>query len=283
MSGALTVMRYALRESTRRRVFAVVLVLTVCFLALYALGTNFAFDEVGDLEGASELDERVLTGSTLLGLSMFTTLFLGVVLAVFLTLSAVRGDAERGLLQPLVVRPLGRSALLAGRFAAAGTVCALYVAVVYVAALTITGVAGDWWPDRPVAAGLGLVVGVVTIAALSLLGSVLLSANANGIAVFMAFGAGLAAGLLGQIGDALGVQTLEDVAQAVSWALPFEALYQNGLHGLTAETTGATSFVVQLGPFGGAQEGGPLLWVWTLAWLGLVGAAARATFARRDL
>ena len=54
----------------------------------------------------------MLTGSTLLGLAMFTTLFLGCVLAVFLTLGAVRGDAERGLLQPLVVRPLGRTALL---------------------------------------------------------------------------------------------------------------------------------------------------------------------------
>ena len=71
--------------------------------------------------------------------------------------------------------------------------------------------------------------GVVVIAALSLLGSVFLSATANGIAVFMLFGAGLAAGLLGQIGDALSVETLEDVATVSSWLLPFEALYQAGL------------------------------------------------------
>src|SRR3712207_8275963 len=38
----------------------------------------------------------------------------------------------------------------------------------------------------------------VVIAALSLLGSAILSATANGIAVFMAIGAGLVAGLLGQ-------------------------------------------------------------------------------------
>ena len=48
----------------------------------------------------------VVAGATLLGLSMFATLFLGAILAVFLTLGAVRGDAERGLLQPLLVRPL---------------------------------------------------------------------------------------------------------------------------------------------------------------------------------
>ena len=50
---------------------------------------------------------------------MFGTLFLGAVLAVFLTLGVVRGDAERGLLQPLVVRPLGRATLLLARFLAA--------------------------------------------------------------------------------------------------------------------------------------------------------------------
>jgi ABC-type transport system involved in multi-copper enzyme maturation permease subunit len=225
----------------------------------------------------------VLAGSTLLGLSMFTILFLGAVLAVFLTLGAVRGDAERGLLQPLVVRPVGRTSLLLGRFAGAVAVCAVYVALVYTAAVLITGIAGDWWPDRGIAPGLGLVLAVVVIAAISLLGSIFLSSTANGIAVFMLFGAGLAAGLLGQIGDALAVKTLEDVAKVSSWLLPFEALYQAGLHELTAETSGITGVIVQLGPFGGAEKAGAGLWVWTLVYLALIAAGARVGFARRDL
>jgi Cu-processing system permease protein len=127
------------------------------------------------------------------------------------------------------------------------------------------------------------VAGVVLIAGLSLLGSIFLSATANGIAIFMAFGAGLAAGLLGQIGDALDVDTLKDVAELTSWLLPFEALYQNGLSSLTEDVGGNTALIVQLGPFGGAQEGGALLWPWSAVYLGLIAAAARAAFARRDL
>jgi hypothetical protein len=73
------------------------------------------------------------------------------------------------------------------------------------------------------------------------------------------------------------------VATAASWALPFEALYQAGLHALTADTTGLTGVIVQLGPFGGAQEAGAGLWVWAVVYLALVGAAARLAFARRDL
>jgi Cu-processing system permease protein len=283
VSGVLTIAAYALRESMRRRVFVVVLILTVAFLALYALGTETAFDSLETFEGGAQIEDEVLTGSTLLGLAMFTTLFLGCVLAVFLTLGAVRGDAERGLLQPLVVRPVGRTELLAGRFAAAAGVCAGYVAAVYTAAMLITAAAGGWWPDDVINPGLGLVAGVVLIAGLSLLGSIFLSATANGIAVFMAFGAGLAAGLLGQIGDALSVETLENVAEVASWLLPFEALYQAGLNSLTEDVRGATGVIVQLGPFGGAQEGGPLLWLWSAVYLGLVAVAARLAFARRDL
>jgi Cu-processing system permease protein len=280
--GVPVVISYALRECLRRRVFVVVLVLTVGFLALYALGTNVAFDQIGG-PGITPVDDKILTGSTLLGLAMFSTLFLGAVLAAFLTLNAVRGDAENGLLQPLVVRPIGREALLAGRFAAAALVCATYVLGVYAAAVLITGGAGGWWPDDVISPGLGLAAGVVVIAGLSLLGSIFLGSTANGIAVFMTFGAGLAAGLLGQIGDALNVDTLENVANVTSWALPFEALYQSGLNALTSDTGGLTQIIVQLGPFGGAQEAGPLLWPWTLVYLGLVAAAARAAFARRDL
>ena len=289
MSGVATIVGYALRESLRRRVFLIVLVLTVAFLALYGLGADQAFEETEDFgteegsEFAGPIDAKTLTGATLLGLSMFGTLFLGAVLAVFLTPGVVRGDAERGLLQPLVVRPIGRASLLLARFAAAAGVCTAYVLAVYAGALLLTGWAGGWWPDRIVTPGVELAAGVVVIAALSLLGSVFLSATANGIAVFMLFGAGLVAGLLGQIGEALDSETLTSVATVTSWALPFEALYQDGLSELTADRFGLTEFVVQLGPFGGAQAAGPLLVPWILGYLALVGAAALVGFARRDL
>jgi Cu-processing system permease protein len=282
VSGALVIAGYALRESTRRRVFVVVVILTLAFLGLYAVGTEAAFDATGDFDDVG-VDDQVLTGSTLLGLAMFTTLFLGCVLAVFLTLGAVRGDAERGVLQPLVVRPVGRTELLAGRFLAAAGVCAVYVAAVYTAAMLITAAAGGWWPDEPVGPGLGLVAGVVLIAALGLLGSIFLSATANGIAVFMAFGAGLAAGLLGQIGDALNSDTLQTVADRTSWALPFEALYQDALYRITSESRGLTGLAIELGPFGGSQAAGPNLPLWAAAYLVVVLGATFVAFARKDL
>ena len=277
---------FALRESLRRRVFVVVAVLTVAFLVLYGLGAWQAFKEVDEGFGGEDLggvEPVEVAGATFLGLAMFGTLFLGTILAVFLTLGAVRGDAENGLLQPVIVRPAGRATFLLARFLGAAAICAAYVVVVFLVAAVLTQVAGGWWPDRIVGPALGLAAAVFVLAALALAGSVFLASTANGIAVFMVFGAGLVAGLLGQIGEALNSDTLNTVADVASWGLPFEALYQDALAGLTADTVGFTKLAIDLGPFGGAQDSGPLLWLWVVAYLGLVGLAALRGFARRDL
>ena len=283
MNGATTIVGYAIRESVRKKMFLVVLLLTGVFIGLFWLGTNELFQEVDDISPPAGIDATTLVGATTLGLGMFGTLFLGTVLAVFLTLSAVRGDAERGLLQPLVVRPLGRATFLGARFAGAVAVCALYVIAVYGATVAIVQLEGGWEPDRLVAPALELAVAVSILAGLSLLGSVFLSATANGVAVFMVFGAGLVAGLLGQIGEALDSETLRNLAHDASWILPFEALYQDGLHRLTVDTGGFTGFVLQLGPFGGAQAGGDRLFPWVVVYLALLAVVALAGFARKDL
>jgi ABC-type transport system involved in multi-copper enzyme maturation permease subunit len=275
---------YGLREALRRRVFAVVLVLTVLFLFLFWLATRYLFDHLADVGPTpAGIDPRTLVGATVLGLAMFGTLFLGVVLAVFLTLGVVRGDAERGLLQPLVVRPVSRTTVLVARFLGTAAVCAPYVLLVYGASVLITRSNGTWTPDRVFVPGLELAAGVLVIAAISLLGSVFLTPTANGIAIFMVFGAGLIAGLLGQIGDALHSHRLEHIATIVAWAAPFEALYQDALHGITASTTGFTRVALSLGPFGGAHHGGPFLGVWAAIFVALVGAIAAVGFSRSDL
>jgi ABC-type transport system involved in multi-copper enzyme maturation permease subunit len=281
----ITIVRYGVQEAVRRKVFAVVVLLTALFLVLFWLANHYVFGELSTITPPADVhvDTRTFVGAFLFGLAMFATLFLGVVLAVFLTLGVVSGDAERGLLQPLVVRPIGRTALLGARFLGASAVCCVYVLGVYFAAMAITGATGHWWPDRVVAPGLELAGAVVLVTALSLLGSVALSATANGIAVFMLFGAGLVAGLLGTIGHALDSHAIKHASAVASWILPFEALYQDALRQITANASGLTGFLLQLGPFGGAYIHGWGIRIWAAGYLALVAAAALGAFARRDL
>ena len=160
-----TIAGYALREALRRKVFAVVLLLTTGFLSLYWLANHYIFRDVESLGSPAGIEPRPFAGAFMVGLAMFSTLFLGVVLAIFLTLGAVRGDAERGLLQPLIVRPVSRSMLLLARWLGAVGVCAPYVVAVYTGAMLITGLTGHWWPDHIVVPAVELAAGVAIVAA----------------------------------------------------------------------------------------------------------------------
>ena len=279
---------YALKESLRRRVFLVVLVLTAAFLGPLRPGSEGGVRrrrEPRRRRWSVAVDERELTGATMFGLSMFATLFLGAVLAAFLTLSTVRGDAERGLLQPLVVRPIGRSTLLVGRFAAAAAVCAVYVVVVYAGTLLITWQIGglDAGPDRrarpparrrdgrdrgALAARLGLPFG-------------------HGQRHRRLHGLRRRArrrGCSGRSARRSARRRSMNVAQAASWALPFEALYQDGLDGdhrrpARVDTESPSASARSAAP----RRPGRSCGRGRSPTSALVGGAALAAFARKDL
>jgi hypothetical protein len=162
-------------------------------------------------------------------------------------------------------------------------VCVGYVLAVYFAAICIVGLTGHFWPDVIVWPGVELAGAVVIVIAVSLLGSVLLSSTANGIMVFMLFGGGLVAGLLGSIGHALNSHAIKHASTIASWALPWEALYQDGLRMITQSQSGLTGFLLQLGPFGGAYVHGWPIRIWSFLYLVAIGMAALALFNRKDL
>jgi Cu-processing system permease protein len=88
---------HAIRESLRRRAFAVVLVLSIVFLVLYAWGASELFEDVdGFSDNAFDVDAETLAGGTILGLAMFAILFLGAVLATFLTLAGCCSRSSSG-------------------------------------------------------------------------------------------------------------------------------------------------------------------------------------------
>src|SRR5438270_11126525 len=149
--------------------------------------------------------------------------------------------------------------------------------------MAITGITGHWWPDQKVVPGLELAAAVALVAVISLFGSVFLSATANGIAIFMVFGAGLVAGLLGTIGHGLNSHGLERAAKVAAYLIPFEGLYQDALREIVSSTTGLTGFLLELGPFGRGYTGGPWGVCWAAADFALLAALAAWGFSRRDL
>jgi Cu-processing system permease protein len=285
MNAIWTVAKHTVRECVRRRVFLIVPIATIGFLALYWIGNHFAFQSLsGQTDvGGGVVDNHALAGATLVGLSMFMSLFLAASLGIFLTFSTVRGDAEQGILQSFVVRPVARSGFIIGRFLGASMICGLYAAFLYAASVLITWSIGGWSPSPLLIPGLAMVAAVEVVIALSLLGSTFLNALPNGIAMFMLYGTGLLAGLLSELGRVLPSPSLERTGHITAWALPYEALYQAGLNSLTSSATGFTRVIVRLGPLGGASAGGPLIGPWVVLYVAAVLSGCIWVFARRDL
>lgn len=288
MNGFVTILQASLREHTRRRTAQVAIVLGALFVLLFALGSHFVWAEVSEemRSGrggvAASAETRPLVPATLFGLAMFGTWFLSAVAATFLAAGGIRGEAEHGVLQHILVRPVARHTVLMARLAAAALLAVVFLVVVLACCALATRLITGWSPANLVQALLLLALGTIAITAVATAFSVRLHGAGAGIATLMLFGVGLIGGLLEQLGTGIKVASVRRGGEWLSTALPFEAMYQAALHEITSDLSGVSGLVVRLGPFGGAREVSAGLLLWAVAWTAAIVALAARRLRRSD-
>lgn len=276
----------ALSELRHRKSLLVVSVITVGFLALYGWG---AFEILGDLEdrvagnGVAPEETARGAGFILLGISVFATFSLASVLAVFTTMNTVRGEAEQGLLQPLIVRPVDRSAVVAGRVLAATLAGGIYCAIVVAATSALTSAAGGSPPGQLLQVVLGLTGAVAIVAAFGVLMSTFLGSAATGLAATMLISVGFFASLVRQIGEQTDSESVAVWAGRVTDVLGFNALYEGALGSLTNGVEGLAGIALQLGPFGQQRDLSTELTITSLVELAVLIGLATWRLRRLDL
>lgn len=290
MRNALLIAELSLREAVRKRLVVVLLLLTAAFVGFYLYG-------VFRLEGT--LDQRAIdaglegrsTGgaanlpvmyATLFG--MYLVFFLGSLMAVLSSVGAVSADIESGVMQSVLARPVRRAELVAGRWLGFTLVNVVYVALVSAALLTGIYLISGFVPPAPLPA-VGLVLLAITlITALTVLGSTLFTTLANGIGVFVLYGAGFAGGILGAIGSLSDSPTLVTLGRVANTLMPTNALWLGATYHLQPEV------LLQVGE---ATRGANPLFstvpiasgtvVWAAAYAALAVSLAMWRFSRRDL
>jgi Cu-processing system permease protein len=289
--NALVIARFALMEAVSRRVVVAGVLLSVAFLALYALGFSLIYAEVLR-ESLTETPRPnrpapvVMFGNVFTVMGMYAVHFLSSFLALFLAVGAIASEVESGALHAVLARPMRRWELVVGRWLAAGLMICLYVGVMAASVLLIAQTIAGYEAPRPAQAIGLMMLGAVLLVTLSVFGSTLLSTVANGVVIFSLFGLSWLAGLIEVIGGVLSNAAMVNVGIAVSLLVPIDSIWRAASFYIQSPAVlMAVNAASRQGgiPFAGSAEPAAAQVAWGVLYPLVFLAAAVLSFSRRDL
>jgi Cu-processing system permease protein len=294
----LVVARWTLLEARRRRLLLAGALLSVAFIALFAVGFTLLYHtqerELLEAQAAGGGGAGLAAGEELLGMStvlvilgLYGVQFLAAVLALFLGVASVSPEIDSGALHAVLARPLGRLDYLLGRFLALAGLLTAYVVVMSGALLLTARLVAGYQPgDASRVVGLMLLQAYVLLA-VSLLGSTVLPTLANGVVMLALFGLAWLGGIIGLVGTIPpGNELLANLGTATGLLLPADAVWRGAsFHALPASFLVASSLAgEEVGlPFASLTPIAPAMLTWALAYPVACLAVAVAAFRRRDL
>src|ERR1051325_3422921 len=134
----LQIARFTLQEAVSRRLILAGVLISLGYLALFALGFHFAYDKA--LENTPNPEARLSLGiafATLTLFGVYVVNYLASFLALFLSVGAVSGEIDSGTLHAVLARPLNRSEFVIGRWLGYVVIIAGYVAAMTGAILLV--------------------------------------------------------------------------------------------------------------------------------------------------
>ncbi|SFD82151.1 ABC-2 family transporter protein [Paenibacillus catalpae] len=232
------------KELVRKKVTLMTLLLTVLFwIAFYfiaqSVGASVAQSESGIIS-LDDLLERFRGSAILLSIGFFFGSIATGFLAIFSSVAAVAGEAEHGVLQSVLARPIPRTRWYMGRWLGFVTFCLAYALLLFVSILVIVtyaaGAHPDWSTIGP--AFVLFMSPVFLMVTLTMFASCWLAPLGNGVAMVMLFGMSwlgtmldrvIATGMFRTDETTKASDTLEIVSGLIRLLIPTDALQQRML------------------------------------------------------
>lgn len=266
------------REAWRRKIVWIALILGVVFVGLYAIGFYFIHrDFVRHSSGQVVALDSGFNFVTMAGL--YAVSFLGVMLAVLMSVGTLSGEIQSQTIQSLVTKPLRRSSIVLGKWLGLALMLALYVAfLAFGVVLATWAISGYLIPHA--AEGVTLMTfQCVIMLSLCLLGGTRMSTVANGVFAFMMYGLAFVGGWIEQIGSAMHNEAAVDIGIWSSLIVPSEAMWKRAAYRMQSPALGALG----LGPFAMASAPSGAMLAYAVLYCGLCIGLAVRWFSRRDL
>lgn len=276
---ALIIAALTFKETQRRRILWIGLLMGGAFLLLFGLGFHFIY-----LEFANEInlagDESEIAFSFLTLAGLYVTNFLIIILSVLISVSAIAGEIDTHTIDALITKPIRRWEVVLGKWLG-------YALMILCGVLLLPGgiLLIVYWRAgfvmNNVPAGLllmymeGLIIMTLTIA-----GGTRLSTLANGALAFMLYGIAFIGGWVEQVGALFRNETAVDLGILASLIMPAEVLWRKASILFQPQITGDIDFV---GPFAVSAQPNNLMLAYAGIYIFLSLLFALFSFSRRDL
>ena len=278
MQTVLIFAELTIRESQRRRVLWLALLLAVSFLTIFGLGLHLIFREIEQV--GVGLNEMELGLGALFSAALYVINFLVLVLGVLISVTAVSGEIDSHTIEALVTKPVRRWEIVLGKWLGFAAILTLYI-------LLLTGgiiVLYRWRtgfdvPNIPAGLGLLLLQGLLVVS-LTLLGGTRLSTLANGVFAFMMIGIAFIGGWVEQIGSLFQNETAVDIGIVTSLIMPTEILWKQALV-LLQPRVASSPFAA--GPLVVLSRPSNLMIWYAVAYTAVLLLLSLISFSRRDL
>jgi ABC-type transport system involved in multi-copper enzyme maturation permease subunit len=285
VNKTLRITRLTLDEAMSRRLIPAGVVVSLLYVALFALAYNFAQDRGAQLVTGQR--SRVLVGVGMASLTLsglYIVNLLSGFLALFLSVGAVSAEVDSGTLHALLARPVRRWQFLLGRWLAYALIISVYVAVMAGLVLTVASLIGDYTtPDAARAIGL-MILASLFLVTLSLFGSTFLPTSTNGAVVFTLFGLGWLSGVIQVLGETLSNPALLNLGVTVALFIPSDMLWRSASYYVQpASILAAASTFKSALPILANAPPTPGLVAWGLVYPLVLLGSATLVFSRRDL
>lgn len=279
-----TIARLTVLEMLRRRLFLVLLGLTLLVVAF----TSWGFGQI-TTNGGQPMPRvtQIAVVSQLLILVGFMFSFTLAFSAVFAGAPSLSGDVESGTALSILARPISRAEFVIGKWL--GVVITILVYAIPTTALQLFMVdrVVQYVPPHPIEFVGFLALEAVVVLSLAIALSTRFAGMVGGVVALILWGVAWIGGIVGGVGTALGNDTAMHVGTATRLILPTDGMWRGGVWALEpASIIAATQNAgptVASNPFFAANPPEALYLAWTVAWIVGFLALAIWSFSRREV
>jgi len=278
MQTVLIFAELTIRETQRRKVLWVSLLLAVGFLTIFGVGLSFIFRELARLgAGVDDMDFGL---GALFSAALYMVNFLVIVMALLISVTAVSGEIDSHTIEALVTKPVRRWEVILGKWLGFAAILTVYTLLLVGGVILLY----QWQTGfivSNVLAGLGLMLmqGLLVLS-LTMLGGTRLSTLANGVLAFMMVGIAFIGGWVEQIGSLLQSETAVNIGIVTSLIMPTEILWRQALALLQPRVTTAA---FASGPFMVLSQPSDLMIGYAVVYTAVLLLLSLVAFSRRDL